>query len=164
MSVSSRKLKLGLQVPYKFTEKINEFSGIIDTEGCTAETMREFVSSDFISIAGKKLICDSRGEEGKTDLNIALDFYYPDVYEMFYSVLRDPEVAEEKTASYIETINEFADWVTTIPQAKDVIERLSNITENGDPDTVLDIHLDYTLIPDDTTMVAVFDVTSSSTL
>lgn len=164
MPVSSHKLKLGLQIPQEFTEKINELSNLLDTEGCSVDHLKEIVSSDLISIAGKKLVCDSRGEEGKVDMDCAMDFYYPDVYEMFYSTLRNSDLAEEATSKYIDTMNEFSNWVSEIPEAKEVVKKLSSITEDGDPDTRLDIHLDYTLTPDENTVLAIFEVISSSTL
>lgn len=163
MPVSTRKLKLGLQIPYVFTEKVNELSNLIDTEGCSVDSLKEIVYNDLISIAGKKLVCDSRGEEGKTDMECAMEFYYPDIYEMFYSCLRNPDQAEEATVNYINTMNDFSNWVTEIPEAKEVVKKLSLFAEDGDPDARLDIHLDYTLSPDENTLVAIFDITPSST-
>lgn len=139
--LETKKLTLGLQIPPEFSERINELSYNIDAGECSPGYMKDFITSDLLSIAGKKIICDLRGPTGKQDMENELEFYYPDVYEMFYSSILTEDKAEELTADYLKTANDFADWVSNTPEVKDLKQDLEEICKTNETE-YLNIELD----------------------
>lgn len=156
--MSRRLLKVGLEIPQEFSNKIEDFSTELDTEGCSSEYIKDFITRDFVSLVGKKIVYDTRGTGSEVDLYNQLEFYYPDVYEMFFSSTGNPEKSETLTSSYIDAITDFASWACELPEVKTVKENIVKKFPIGDIE-YLDVDLNNTLVTDTNTAFAVFEIT-----